>query len=350
MALLGMASGALPAMMLTPALIRRFGNPVTTRFASLLLCCALPLPGVVPSGVWLFVALLFLGAASGMLNVSQNGQAAVMEKRYGKPIMASFHALFSTGGLVGAVMGAGAARAAFSPRLHLTVMAVLLALVAAVASRRLLPADTDPTANETKQASRASSARSLMPLVRLGAMAFCTVFSEGAMADWSAVYLKREWAASASLAALGFAAFALLMVVGRAIGDWLGHIWGDQKLVRNSALVASVGLGAALFVGGTIPTLIGCACMGIGCASVYPTMVRASSRIPGREPGAAIATTGTAGYLGFFLGPPLIGLAADYITLRWSLLMVVVASAMIVSLSPAVGDAKGEEKARESAP
>ena len=337
LALLGMASGALPAMLVTSRLIARFGSPTVTRFAGFALCLSVLLPALSFSCLSLFAALLLLGAASGVLNVSQNAQAAHIEKLWGRPIMASFHALFSIGCLTGAVLGAGAARAELAPLPHLGLIGCLLCVLVVVAARYLLPATKrEATENMPRPRFSLGGHGSLAPLVSLCVISFCTVFSEGAVADWSAVYLKRGLGASPGLAVIGYAAFALMMVVGRTTGDRLGHLWGDKKLVRLSAILATVGFGTALLIGGIVPAIFGCACMGLGCASVYPIMVRASARLSGFAPGTAIAATGTVGYLGFFIGPPLIGLVAVHITLRWALLLVVAASAAIIFLAPAV--------------
>ncbi|MGI4791806.1 MAG: MFS transporter [Janthinobacterium lividum] len=330
LALLGMAVGALPAMSLAAVVMACYNSRIVARAASVLLCLALPLPAFAGSGPGLFAALLILGACSGALNVAQNSQGAAIEAAYQRPIMASFHAFFSVGGLAGALVGAGMASLGVTPRVHLGLVACLLVITAAVAAFRLLPAAA------TSAPSRTSARRSLRPLVSLALIAFCTVFNEGAMADWSAVYLRKEVGVAAGIAALGYAAFAIAMVSGRSTADKLSHLWGDKALVRGSALIGTAGMSAALLLGGAIPTLVGFACVGLGCACVYPIMVRASARLPHISPDAAIAAIGTAGYMGFFVGPPLIGLAADHITLRGALVLVVAISALIAWLAPAV--------------
>jgi MFS family permease len=329
LALLGMAVGAFPAMSLAAVWIRRLDSRRVARFVALLLCLTLPLPGFAFSGLSLFVALALVGACSGALNVAENSQAAAIEVGYRRPIMATFHGLFSVGGLVGALVGAGMASAGVTPHVHLIIVACLLLVAVVIVSPRLLPAcKTSETVQSTKQ-------RSLRPLMGLGLIAFCTVLCEGAVADWSAVYMHKEVGTAAGVAALGYAAFAVTMVLGRATGDKLGHRWGDKALVRGSALVGAAGLGLALILGGVPATLVGFACVGLGCACVFPTMVRASAR-PHISPDAAIAAISTAGYMGFFIGPPLIGWAADHITLRCALGLVVAATALIALLAPFV--------------
>jgi fucose permease len=329
LALLGMVAGAMPASSAVSALIARHGSRTVGRIAAAILCTTLPLPALAWSGLSLFFALLLLGAASASLNVSENLQGAHVESRYGRPIMISFHAMFSLGGLAGSLVGARVAAAGCPPRAHLIAMACLLVCIAAIAGRALLDAPPGP------RHAKAHTVRTLRPLLILGIVAFWTVLNEGAMADWSAVYLHQDLGAATGVAALGYAAFTAMMVSGRATGDWLSHRIGDAVLVRGSALLAAVGLGTALLAGGVPAALLGFASVGLGCASVYPTMMRASARLPGVSPDAAISAVSTAGYAGFFVGPPLIGLLADHVTLRGSLALVVVGCLIIALLVPA---------------
>lgn len=334
LALLGMAVGAFPMMSLAAVLIKHYGSRGVARAAVLLLCLALPLPGLARSSLGLFGALTALGACSGFLNVAVNSQAATTEMRYGRPIMAVFHGLFSVGSLVGALMGAGMASLGVAPLVHLIVVACLLLVGVLFQFPYLLPT------SETLAVTSPATQRPLRPLLGLTMIAFCTVLCEGAVADWSGVYLHKEIGTSASLAALGYAAFAAAMIIGRLTGDKLGERWGDKALVRGSALVGTAGLGFALVFGGIPLTLLGFACVGVGCACVFPTLVRVSARLPHISAEAAIAFVSTAGFMGFFIGPPLIGWAADYITLRCALGIVVVASGLIVLLAPIVQPSK----------
>lgn len=335
LSLLGMAVGALPAMSLAALLLARYDSRTVSRLAALLMCLMLPLPALAFSAPSLFGALMLLGACSGAINVAVNAQAAAIEAAYRSPIMASFHALFSLGGLAGALIGAGISAANVAPAVHLALIAGLLIVLVLVVSPGLLSTFAGTAAGLSK----IPSGGVLRPLLALCAIAFSTVLCEGAVADWSAVYLRREIGAAASLAALGYAAFALTMVAGRATGDRLCHRWGDKSVVRASALLGAAGLGGALLLGGAAATLAGFACVGLGCACVYPTMVRASARLRDISPNAAIAAISTAGYMGFFVGPPLIGLVADHVTLRGALWLVVAASGAIALLSPAVDPA-----------
>jgi fucose permease len=145
----------------------------------------------------------------------------------------------------------------------------------------------------------------------LGILALLGLMAEGAMADWSAVYLHDTLGSSPSVAAVGFAAFSLAMAAGRFTGDALVGRLGPRRVLRGSSAVAAVGLGAALLVGQPAVGVVGCALVGLGIANIIPVLFSAAARVPGVPPGQALAAVATTGYLGFLAGPPLIGVVAE---------------------------------------
>ncbi|WP_145279463.1 MFS transporter [Tautonia plasticadhaerens] len=184
-------------------------------------------------------------------------------------------------------------------------------------------------------------------LLLLGVLAFLGLVGEGAMADWSAVYLRQSLGSPAWAAALGFAAYSLGMTAARFLGDRLSRAAGDAALLRGGAGLAAAGLGGALAMGHPIPAVIGLGLVGAGLANVVPVLFRAASRVPGVAAVSGIATTSTVGYLGFLAGPPAIGALADAASLPVALAMVVAAVAVIallggLALAPATGRA-GED-------
>ena len=314
--LLGAAVGALIFMPLSARLCSTFGSRAITRTMSLAFCASLPLPALAPVPPLLFAALVIYGAAAGGMDVSMNTQGAEVEHMRGKPTMSSFHALFSIGGMLGSAMGALAARLRIPVLPHLTVAAVVLALAVAVAGFWLAPGREKPH----DAPFRANALRGA--LLGLSVIAFCILLGEGAMADWSAVYIA-DTGTSVAVAALGYGVFSLMMAVGRLAGDSLTARFGPVRVVRYGSLLASVGLAAALIEGGAIAAMIGFACAGAGFASIFPNMCSAAAAQPRIRPEAAIAAVSVTGYFGFLIGPPVIGALANLAGLRFGLILVV---------------------------
>lgn len=323
--LLGLAVGALLAMPVAGAMMARTGSRRMTRGAALALAAALPLPALAPSPLLLAGALVLLGGAGGVLGVAMNAQAAEVERLYGRPLMSGFHALFSAGGLVGAGIGGVAAQRGIDPAPHLLGAAAALVVLALAAGRHLLP--TPPSPSPDRGARR--SPRLPAGLLALGAVAFCVLFAEGAMADWSAVYLRDVAGAGPGLTAAGFGAFSLAMAAGRVVGDRVLQRIGAERLVRGGGTVAAVGVALAVLLGTPWAAVLGFGLVGAGLSAVFPTVLATAGRAPGLPPAAAIAAVSTVGYTGFMAGPPLIGLVADALSLRAGLALVVVAAAVV---------------------
>lgn len=336
LALLGMSLGALISMPIAGRYVVRLGSRPVTVVGAFAFAATLLLPGAAPGMWWLFLALLIMGIANGVVDVAMNAQAAAVEKAYARPIMTSFHALFSAGGLVGSSLGGVIAGAGISPELHLAVTALAIALVALGVAPLLLHADADRS-DDAGHAAHVSLLRLPPPLLTLGALAFCILFAEGAMADWSAVYLHNVSHAGEGRAAIGYAAFSVTMALGRTIGDALVARFGAARVVRVGGVAAT--LGVALALGDPRPALVslGFAAIGAGLASSFPSVLSAASRVPGVPAGAGIALASTVGYTGFLSGPPLIGFVAQVTDLRGGLAVVGVAALLVVWLATAVG-------------
>ena len=333
-ALLGAAVGALISMPLAGALASRFGSRRVVGATALLLPLSIVLPALAPSLLFLAPAVAVLGAANGALDVSMNSQAVAVEREYGRSIMSSFHAAFSFGGLAGASLGGLVASAGVDPLPHLAAVAVLCATAAAVAYGALLPASAD-AADEGAPA----FARPTRALMGLGVISFCVLLGEGAMSDWSAVYLDGTLRTGPGFAAAGYAAFSLTMAFGRLFGDGLAERLGHVRLVRACGALAAGGLGVALLVGHPVFALVGFACAGAGFSVVFPAALSAAGRTEGMAAGPALAAVSTAGYTGFLVGPPTIGFVAELIGLGGALFVVVGLSAAIVLFANAVRNA-----------
>lgn len=335
LALLAAALGALVCMPITGALTSRYGSRRVVGVTALALSFAVVLPALAPSLLWLIPALAVIGAANGSLDVSMNSQAVAVEKRYPRQIMSSFHAAFSFGGLAGAVVGGLIASAGVQPLPHFSMVAVLCATVSIVAYRRLLPAGADAAGDGAP-----SFARPTRALLWLGVISFCVLLGEGAMSDWSAVYLSGPLETGPGFAAAGYAVFSLTMALGRLFGDRFVARVGPTRMVRLCGAIAAVGLGVALSIGQPLVALVGFACAGAGFSIVFPTALSAAGRTEGMAPGPALAAVSTAGYTGFLVGPPAIGFVAELVGLGGALYIVVALSATVVLLSGTVGSGK----------
>lgn len=336
LALLAIAAGALVAMPLAGRLAARFGSHRVCQLCAVFYALALPMLAIAP-GFMLFVTVLVgFGACHGALDVAMNAQAVVVEKRYRRPIMSSFHALFSVGGLAGAAIGGLVASFGVSPTPHFIGAAVtLLAVAVVIAFPHLIP---DQQLGSRREHSKAGSRFSLPPraLLAIGAVAFCAMVGEGAMADWSGVFLKQALQASDGFAAAGYAAFSATMVGTRLCGDALSTRLGPVNLVRLSGAVAVLGMIFVLVGPSPGMAMLGFALVGAGFATVVPVAFSAAGRASGVSPSAALATVTTIGYLGFLVGPPIIGFVAEWLGLRGALALIVISSGMIFALAPAV--------------
>jgi len=323
--LFAMAIGAVIALPLAGWLVGRFGSRRMTSVAAVGLCLCLPLPVLAPTIALLALSLVVFGACNATLDVSMNAQAVVVEQRYGRAVMSALHGLFSLGMLAGAG-GAVLVMALGSGDVPHVVGAALASLLAVgLQLRGLVPTPTGG-ASAGRVFARPSGA-----LLGLGVLAFCGLLAEGAMGDWSAVYLHDTLGSSAALAGTGFAAFSLAMAGGRFAGDRLVALLGPARVLRGSSAAAALGLLVALMFGDTLSGILGCGMVGLGIANAVPILFSAAARVPGVAAGRAIAGVATLGYLGLLAGPPLIGLVADGFGLRFAL-GIVAASCAVIAL------------------
>lgn len=340
-ALLGGAVGSLLSMPLTGWLVSRLGSRPVVGVTAVSLGVVLAPLALAPSLPAFVAALVLAGAAVGALDVSMNAQAVAVEKGYGRPIMSSFHASFSLGGLAGAASGGLVASWGVGVAPHLLGIAALIFVATIPAYRALLPSGVDRRTDEEEGKKTPFLVRPTRALAGLGVIAFCVLLGEGAMADWSAVYLKGTLGTGPGLAAAGYAAFSLAMAAGRLSGDRLIARFGAARVVRIGGAVAALGLGASLVAGEPLFALVGFASAGAGFSVIFPAALSAAGRSREMPTGPAIAAVSSAGYFGFLVGPPTIGFVAELAGLGGGLYVVVALSVAIVLLAGAVG---GEPK------
>ena len=338
LALLSVASGSILTMLAASRLVERFGASGVLMGGAPLLCLGLSLPALAPSLLTLCLAGLVLGTGNGLMNVALNSRASDLEKEYARPIMPSFHALFSLGGFAASVVGGLVAAAGVGAAVHLPATAVVL-VVASAAFFPLLARDAAnrPVAAESEEETSGALRSLPAPVVlMLGLIGFSVLFGEGAMADWSAVYL-RELGTTEGVAAAGYALFSLAMAAGRFSGNKLTELLGAASLVRLGGLLAAMGLTVALVSGWAPLALMGFGVVGLGFSVVFPLTLSAAGQ-SGKVPSASIAFVSACGYGGFLLGPAVIGFFAELTVLGAALASVVVLSVLVASVAGAIGD------------
>ncbi|MET7606026.1 MFS transporter [Streptomyces avermitilis] len=317
--------GAVASFPLVPVLMKRLGSARLALLAALVLTLLLLALAAAPNYPVALLVLLADGVFVGCLNVAMNAQGAALETRHERNAMARLHATFSAGSLLAALLASGMNAVTSSVAAHFGVAAVILVLLAACARPGLLAEDAPATAKERKSRGR-WTLPSRVTLWMCCAMAFGTV-TEGAMNDWSALYMREVAKASAELAPMGIAVVSGMMVVARLLADGCRSRWGDGRVVFLGSALATAGLAFALVGGGVATALIGFAFVGLGCAAVTPCMYVAAAK-QGSDALALVAAMGTTGLLA---GPPLIGFVANASSLVWGL-GVVAAAAAVVSL------------------
>lgn len=344
LALLAMPAGAIISLQLVGRLTDRFGSARVATIGGALSGLTLIGPGLAGSLPALVGAMLLAGATQGTFDVGINAQAVRVERALGRPLMSSFHAAFSFGGLAGASLGGLAAHAGVSPAA--TFLAAGLPIVAIVlgCTRVLLPAEhgpatrvrpVDPTAGAAIAgeipAIQAEPARVISTglIALLGLLGIFCLVGEGAAGDWSAVYLRDHLGASVGFAPTAFAAFSIAMAVGRLCGDRLTARFGPVRLVRCCGLLAAAGLGGALLAPSAWLATIGFGVFGAGLSSIVPQIFSAAGNVDPQRAGSNLARVASLGYLGLLGGPVLIGGVARFVGLPLALVIPVLLAGFV---------------------
>ncbi|WP_405846490.1 MFS transporter [Streptomyces niveus] len=328
LALLGVSAGAVVTMMFTGRMCARFGSHPVTVVSSLLLALSIALPARTHSALTLGLVLLLFGAAYGALNVSMNSAAVDFVAALRRPVMSSFHAAFSLGGMAGAGLGALVA-GGLSASTHLLALTGVGLLVTVLAGPSLLRHTLPPAAGPAPSPGKAAAPRRLdrrtrRLVVLFGVIALCTAYGEGALADWGALHLAQDLDAGAGLAAAGYSLFALAMTVGRLSGTALLERLGQTRTLVAGGVLAALGMLLGALAPTTWLALAGFAITGLGLANIFPVAVARAGALAGPS---GVAAASTLGYGGMLLGPPAIGFLADWFSLPVALTTVALLAA-----------------------
>lgn len=266
------------------------------------------------------VALFFFGMFSNLSNISVNTQGIFAEGLFRRAIMSSFHGAWSTAGFTGAFIGLGMLALNFSPLLHFVIIAVVLLGVIAFNYKYLVKVKGTPL----PQKKRRIFSKPDPILLWLGIMAFCCMLSEGIMFDWSGVYFKDVVQAPGSLVVLGYASFMVMMAFGRFFGDTVIRRLGRRKVLQISGCMVSVGLLGAVLFPHIITATLAFMVVGLGVSTIVPNIFSIAGRNPNVPPSIALQTVSSVSFLGFMLGPPVIGYIAHATSLRISFAVIAV--------------------------
>ncbi len=317
--LLGMSVGAIVMTIISGALLSRFSPGWATVISTLFFCIAITLPSFAWNQLSLTLALFALGIGNGAMNVSMNAAAAVAENTYHIRVIPFAHAMYSMGLVLGALLAAALTALGISLVAHLVLLAISMGLLTFLIKPSItgLPSQYIPGRRVFAMPSRG--------LVLLSAMSGCYVLGEGAMADWSSVYLKTEMGVRPSLAGFGFAGFAACMALGRFNSNRLRQWLGVKRLMLVGSGIAIAGLITVALSGVLWLTLIGFALVGLGLSVIVPIIYAYSAVQQGVPAGVGIAAVSTAGIIAQLLGRPVIGALGDQFGLEAGLLLISVA-------------------------
>lgn len=323
--LMSAAVGAVLSLLTAGRVIGTLGARRVASLAAVLMGCMLALVLHWPSVSLLVLSMLVFGASLSLYDVAINTEGSALELLGKRTIMGGLHGMFSVGGMLGAALTGGLLRLEVLPTWQLAGVGLGVALLAVSTAPWMLAMPVDSAGPESK----AHFAWPRGTLLVIGVLAFAGMSAEGVMYDWCVLYLKEVNLLSQDLAALGYAAFSAAMAATRFGTDALRNRYSERSLLRVGGSTSALAMAVVLLVGHPWVSMIGYAFVGAGLAVVVPILFNAATRVPGTTRAAAIASVSSIGYLGFMVGPPLIGAIAQSVSLTAALGLVVLASGLL---------------------
>lgn len=322
--------GAICAMLISHTLNKKFGEGRLMGAALFLTAATSLLPVIAPSHFWLCIGLMCFGFSTGLTDIAMNALVSVFEKRDKVQIMSVSHGFFSLGGIVGPLLGGVLYTFDLPIAWQLGAAAVVVILINSLVIIPTVGHERDMDHTDHKDPVFALPKGHLIPL---SVIAFCAMMGEGAIADWSAIYLDDVVNASAATLGFGYAAFSTTMTIGRFYGDTLTARLGRSRVVIAGCILAIIGIGLVLTAEFPV-VLAGFAVVGIGLSTLIPVLFSVAGSVPGISSSFGIASVATAGYSGFLLGPVVLGFLAEYQGLQVSFLLIIVLA--VISLITAL--------------
>lgn len=332
--------GALVTGPLAASLIRRFRSSRVAVCGSAGIAMFAWLAGVAPSSAALAAALFVAGGADAVTDVAQNAHGLRVQRRYGRSIINSFHAVWSAGAILGGAMGAAAIALGIPRGTHLAASAVVFSAVSVVAYRFLLPGPDEAAeavrARATTSGARVATYAALAALVTI-AIAAATV--EDAGSSWATLYM-RDLGAPGAIAVSGYIAAVGFQFVGRLLGDRLVDRFGQRAVARTGGVICAVGMGAALAFPSMPAVIAGFAAAGFGVATLIPAAMQRADELPGLKQGTGLTAVTWLMRVGFVCAPMIVGALADTFSLRAGLLTVPVAGLVVIALAGVLSTAR----------
>lgn len=310
--LFALPMGQLVTLPFSGRLVTRYGSRQVLVIALPCYAIAMTNMGLATQAWQLALALFVFGISGNLCNIAVNTQGVATEKLYQRPVMASFHGGWSAAGFTGAFIGLFMINLKVSPYLHFWIVA-LLVLMTIWLNHRYLVYGKAPATTRKKGFIRPERS-----LIQLGFIGFCSMASEGAMFDWSGIYFKEVVKAPVSLMMLGYTSFMIMMASGRFMADKLIARFGRKLVMQVSGILISTGLFTSVLFPYLVTSTIGFMLVGLGVSSIVPTVYSVAGSNSKVAPGIALATVSSVSFLGFLMGPPLIGYIAAAAGLRYS--------------------------------
>jgi MFS family permease len=305
--------GQLTMMFFSGKLVTRFGSHRILLFSILMYVFCLTNLGLAQNAWQLGLGLYAFGIFGNLSNIAVNTQGVYTEGLFKRTILSSFHGMWSLAGFTGALVGLGMLTLKLSPYSHFLIVAAIVLFLVALNFKFLIKAKETPQSEKKKGFRKRDSS-----LIWLGVIGFCSMASEGVMFDWSGVYFKDVIKAPGSLVILGYTSFMIMMASGRFFGDGLIHKFGRKRVMQISGIMISLGLFTAVLFPFIIPSTIAFMFVGLGVSTIIPTLYSLAGKHPTIPTGEALTAVSSVSFLGFLMGPPIIGYIAELSSLRFS--------------------------------
>lgn len=318
--------GSMVSLLFSGVLVTRYGSKKVAVNALLLYSLLLPAIGFSMNIPLLIASLVLFGVAGNLSNIAINTQAVHVEAKYGRNIMASFHGLWSSAGFVAAGIGTYMIGKAVLPLPHFVIITGVIAAGVA-ASFQYLVTEEKPVAASTPLFVKPDKR-----LLQLGILAFCCMVCEGAMFDWSGIYFQKVVQADKAWVGAGYTAFMCAMATGRFVADWVSNRLSFRKTIFFSGLLITTGLLLAVIWPFVVSSIAGFLLVGFGVSSVIPLIYSEAGKSKTVAAGMALTAVSSIGFLGFLVGPPLIGVIAGVFSLRISFVLIALIGLLIAGM------------------
>ncbi len=320
--LMGLPIGSLVSLPLAGWLIAKYNSKIICLIAVCMYICIVTLIGYSSTAFQLFGVLFLFGMSGDILNIAMNTQVITLENKLSKIFMSSFHAIFSIGLMLGALLGSLMITMNFGYKIHFWGIAMLNLILIPSFYYALLP--DEKSIKYSNEELDASIYNLDSYLITLALIAFCGMLCEGAMADWITLYFEEIISSNIIPQTIGFTTFAAAMVLGRLLGDFLSNKYKVKNVLIINGILIAVGMSITLVSYDILIKICGCFLVGIGVSTIVPIIYSQAGMQTKIKPSIAIAGVSTIAYIGFLIGPVIIGYLADISSLKYSLILLIV--------------------------